>query len=196
MTADAITSSPSAAAPLLAVLQLHLPRAGRRDLEAAIRGVLPEVGDVEELVAFLRAHDDALTLSRSAVPAGFPALAHVLSRTVGSSIPAPHCMRCRKPSFFLTESFEGALICLWRKELVRPCADCGATGGAWRATTRGSLCPTCLHRMRHPPRPPRPSRPRRRPVVTCALCGKSRPSAVRWPLGVVCKPCYGKAMRS
>jgi hypothetical protein len=154
MTGDAVASSPPTAASLVAVLQWHLPQTGRRDLEAAVRSVLSDAGDIVDLVAFLRTHDDALTRSRSAVPEGFPALVHVLSRTVGSSIATPHCVRCRKPSFFLPESFEDGRICLRCTELVRraqtavPPAARGASPHV--ACCVRYACTGCVTRGDHP----------------------------------------------
>jgi hypothetical protein len=86
---------------LLVALQRRLPQHSAGRLRQFVRMAQIGAREAGELAGFLDRHEDALTRSRSAVPAAFPSLAHVLSVSAGVIVAKPTCAGCGRATFFL-----------------------------------------------------------------------------------------------
>jgi hypothetical protein len=166
---------------LLVALQRRLPQHSAAQLLQFVRMAQIDAREAYELARFLDRHEDALTRPRSAVPAAFPPLAHVLSVSAGAVVAKPTCSGCGRATFFLPHGTPEGRWCSSCAARQRPCARCGSVGAARKVTAQGHFCSACLRRSRLEP---------------CSICGKVCRVSARWPRGAVGDCCRLKVIQA
>jgi len=184
----AVPELPATTDRVLGALARHLPQHSMAGLRLYLRMARVDTGDLPELAVFLEQHDDALTISRSAVPAGYPPLAHVLSVTTGTPVATPRCAACGRATFFLPHlALDGrwCMACVHqrrpghRRRVCEPCAFCTKVSRVQARWPRGAVGLCCYHKVLQSRTP-------------CGGCGRILPLIGLSPDGMpVCGPCAG-----
>ncbi len=210
----------AAAAAAAGRLTSALPALGGQEARAALAEAVPipvrgAAKFLEELAAHLADHPDALTSGNSLCPPALLRLASVLHQA-GHPVVRPGCAHCGTIRADLRQIRPEGRICgpCDSRSRRAACARCHRDGQRIAARRpEGPICHTCYRndpatseecagcgQLRHPVARQDDGRGLclkcwKRPVHTCASCGKTAPAALVNDDGAFCNLCYSRRHR-